>query len=100
MTDFDYKDLVDPFVRAEQEAFRRGYGQGILTGVFYAILCGLIGGALLLVSTRGLAAEAPPWERMESPRVIKASERGATVSVCQQNAVERGWSCFFIKGTK
>ena len=95
-TDRDYADIVDPFVQAETEAFKRGYGQGILTGIFYAILCGLIGGALLLVSTRGLAAEPVRYKLTVTP--IRASAVDARFTICQQYREFYGrWQCHAIR---
>lgn len=92
-TDRDYADLVDPFVRAEVEAFKRGYGEGIVSGIWYSILTGIVAG-LLLASWNAHAAD---WTYEESPRVIKASERGARLTACHNNAVEKGWVCFIVK---
>ena len=45
-TDHDYSSMVDPFVRAEQEAEARGYWRGIRQAL-YAIGVGLVLGAIL-----------------------------------------------------
>jgi hypothetical protein len=93
----DYKDILNPYVRAEVEAFKRGYGEGLVSGIFYVIVA-LIAAGLVLVSWNAHAVSAASdWTYEESPRVIKASERGARLTVCQQNAIERGWACFIVK---
>ena len=93
MTDRDYTDMVNPYVRAEEEAFKRGHSEGLAAGIFYA-LCAIIALGMLLVA---LDAHAADWTYEESPRVIRASERDARLTVCQQNAIERGWQCFIVK---
>ena len=96
MTEYDYADMVDPFVKAEERAYERGWREGLLCGIFYSIAT-IIGVGMLLVALDAHAAEAPRWSYEEARKPLKASERNARISVCQQNAVERGWACFLIR---
>ena len=91
-TDKDYADLVDPFVRAEVEAFKRGYGQGILTGIWYAILVGIVT-AMLIYATNAHAAD---WWMSETWAPIKASDCGGKISACHNNAIEGKWTCYCV----
>lgn len=89
----DYADMVNPYVRAEHEAEGRGYRRGVWAGAFAALYIAIIAG-MILVSWHAHAAD---WTREESQRVITASERDAQITVCQQNAIERGWACFIVR---
>ena len=94
-TDRDYADLIDPFVRAEVEAFKRGYDSGIVAGILYAIGIGIIV-AMILFASKANAAE---WTVEESVRwhLPKASERGARIVVCGNNSARREWRCFSVR---
>ena len=89
----DYADMVDPFVRAESEAWERGYDKGVVTGILYAIGIGFVVGMILFASK----AAASEWTFEESHRVIKASERGADITVCHSSGVRFPWQCFVVK---
>ena len=93
MTDRDYADMVDPFVRAESEAWERGYDKGVVTGILYAIGIGFAL-ALVLFASKVNAAE---WTFEESRYPIKASERGADITVCHSSGVRFPWQCFSVK---
>ena len=95
MTDRDYADLVDPYVRAEEEAFARGKSEGLFSGIFYTLVA-LIALAMLLVS---LHAHAASWsvEQTRGWHLPKASEREARIVVCQNNAARHEWRCFSVR---
>ena len=92
MTDRDYADMINPHVRAEEEAHGRGYREGVAAGIFYAVVA-LVTAGMLLVALNAHAE----WSYEEARRPLKASERGAKISVCQNNATGREWKCFLIK---
>ena len=92
-TDRDYADMVNPYVRAEEEAEQRGFRKGVLMAVWW-LLCICVAG-LLLVSLKANAVA--PWSYEESRQPIKASERDARITVCQSNSVLWGWSCFIVR---
>ena len=87
----DFADIINPIGRMEREAEQRGYRRGILTALWW-LLCAVVAG-MVLYSLKAHAA----WDYEESRRVIKASERNARISICQQNAVEMGWACFTVR---
>ena len=95
-TERDYADMVDPFVRAELAAWERGYDKGVVAGILYAIGIGIAVGMILFASKAG-AAE---WSFEEARRPIKASERDASYTVCQNNSIRHYWHCFIVKETK
>ena len=94
-TEHDYADLIDPFVRAEVEAFKRGYDSGIVAGILYAIGIGLVV-AMILFASKANAAE---WsvEQTRGWHLPKASERGAAIVICQNNAARHEWRCFSVR---
>ena len=113
----DYADMVDPFVRAESEAWERGYDKGVVTGILYAIGIGFVlalvlfaskihaapqvlghlaDGRLTSLNTKPAVA-APMWTFEESRYPIKASERGADITVCHSSGVRFPWQCFAVK---
>lgn len=96
MTDMDYKDMVDPYVRSEVEAFRRGYGEGVVSGIWYTIVA-IIAAGLVLVAWNAHASEAPPFTVIESARPIKASEHRARITVCSTVSARMQWSCFIVR---
>ena len=96
MTDYDYADMIDPFVRAELEAWNRGYDKGVVAGILYAIGIGLVVGMLLFASK----AHSATWTYEESFTVIKASHRGARITICQDTGFERKWACRYKSETK
>lgn len=92
-TDRDYADMVNPYVRAEEEAHQRGYREGVAAGAFYATLIFV----MLVLALAGCPAKAADWSFEEASRPIKASERGARITVCQNNATGRTWACFSVR---
>lgn len=89
----DYADMVNPYVRAEQEAHERGFWEGCLSGIFYTLVA-LIAAAMILFSMNAHAEVS--WVALTwSP--IKASDCGGTISVCQNNATEGTWTCFCVR---
>ena len=94
MTDHDYADMIDPFVRAEVEAFKRGYGEGIASGIFYTI-CALIAAGLVLVSLNAHGATKRGWTYEEAYLPIRASSRAARIVICQDTGFERKWACYY-----
>jgi len=46
MTDQDYSDMVNPYLKAEEEAEARGYWRGIRQAL-YAVCAGLVLGVIL-----------------------------------------------------
>lgn len=96
MTDYDYADMVNPYIRAEEEAHRRGFREGVAAGIFYAI-CAIIALGMLLVALKADAAPRRVWTYEESFTPIRASSRGASISVCQNIGYERSWACYYRK---
>lgn len=88
----DYADMINPYVRAEQEAETRGFRKGAAFGV-YMTLCVIIAGMILM----SLNAHAADWSFEEAKKPIRASERDATLSVCQNNSARHVWHCFFVR---
>ncbi len=95
MTERDYSDLVNPYVRAEAEAERRGFWHGVASAIWAILIACIIAGALYAGKVG--AAE---WTFEEARKPIRASERGAQISVCHNNAVTRVWRCFFVMEPK
>jgi hypothetical protein len=95
-TDVDYADMVNPFVRAEEEAEDRGRRRGICEGIFGTILTILaIVAAAYTVETR--SAEAPRWWVQETYAPIRASAAGCSISVSHNNATGRTWRTFCVR---
>ena len=98
LTDADYSDMVNPYVRAEEEAFKRGHTQGLLSGLWLA-LCGLVAVGLLLVALVAQAAEIVRFRLTAMP--IRASAVDARITVCQQYPeVSRKWQCYALREGK
>ena len=97
-TDRDYSDMVDPFVAAEKAAWERGFDKGVVSGILYAIGIGIVIALVLFASKVGAA----DWdvEQTRGWHLPKASERGARIVVCGNNAARHEWRCFVVKGDK
>lgn len=88
MSDRDYSDMVNPYVRAEQEAEQRGFRKGLLTALWWlciAVICGM-----LLVSMK---ANATVVALGQTWGIIKASDCGGRLSICQNNYARGKWQC-------
>ena len=94
MTDRDYADMIDPFVRAEVESFKRGYGEGVVSGIFYTIVAILAFG-LVLVSWNAHAAPKHGWTYEEAYLPIRSSSRAARIVICQDTGFEKKWACYY-----
>ena len=97
MTDRDYADMIDPFIRAEEEAWSRGYDRGVVAGLLYAIGVGLVVAMILFASK----VNAETIRFKPTPLPIRASAVEARITVCQQYRELYGlWQCYAIKETK
>lgn len=94
-TDRDYADMVNPYVRAEQEAHARGYREGLASGIFYALVA-IAGLGMLLVA---LNAHAEIAEELDAWKPIKASDVHARLTVCHEHREPLGapWRCFAVR---
>lgn len=97
MTERDYVDMVNPYVRAEEEAHGRGYRAGIGAGIFGTILVLALVAAMILYAVEARSAPKPQWTYEEAEYVIRAGAREAKLSVCQNNGFERKWGCWYRK---
>ena len=89
----DYKDILNPYVVAEEQAEKRGFWHGVAEAAFYYTLA-IIALGLCLAA---LDARASEWTFEESRYPIKASERGADITVCHSSGVRFPWACFAVK---
>lgn len=96
-TQQDYADMVNPYVRAEEEAEERGFRRGIGAGVFGTILVLAFAAALILYRVEAKGAESrSAWLSVETWRPISASQVGARITVCHTNPKPIGlpWLCY------
>lgn len=92
MTDRDYADLINPYVRAEEEAEQRGRRQGWCEGAFVTILAILsLVAVFYTVETR--ADVLLNWKFVIAEAPINASDCGTRVSVCHNSSAYHPWHC-------
>lgn len=87
----DYADMVNPYVRAEQEAHERGFWEGCLSGIFYTLVV-LIAAGMILFS---MNAHAEVIFGAYSWKPVIASDCGGTLSICQKKGSQ--WECFCVR---
>ena len=94
-TDRDYSDMVNPYVRAEEEAFQRGLRRGCT----WATIVLIVALGLLLVALDARGAEILRFKLTATP--IRASAVDARITVCQQYRELFGkWQCYAIREGK
>lgn len=92
-TERDYADMVNPFVRAEEEAHSRGFREGFGAGIFATALILVFAAALLFYRLEARATEVVRYRPAATP--IRASDVDARITVCQQfHEIERKWRCW------
>src|SRR4051812_49020404 len=94
-TDRNYADMVNPYVRAEEEARLMGFRHGVGVGIFATVMVLAFAFAMFFYSleARGAAAELR-YQPTRAP--IRASDLEARITVCQQDASSRKWLCYSV----